>query len=87
MDYDLRSRCLLVPTGPQRFELLARDGSEPTVVDLSREGAARIVAEAAKALSQHGMAWESEEIRLEPAPKLAELIRRSRQNTAAAGQD
>lgn len=85
MDYDLRSRCLLVPTGPQRFELLSRDGSEPTVVDLSREGAARIVAEAARALAERGMAWESDEIRLEPAPKLAELIRRSRQNTAAAG--
>ncbi len=86
MDYDLRSRCLLVPTGPQRFELLARDGSEPTVVELSREGAALIVLHATRDLAENGMAWEADEIRLEPAPKLVELIRRSRQNSAAAGE-
>ena len=38
-DYDLRSRCLLLPTHPPRIELLSRDGSAGEIVDLDRTAA------------------------------------------------
>lgn len=77
-DYDLRSRCLLIPQHPPRIELLGRDGSAPETVDVDREGAASILSAAAEAATAAGLGWATEEIRLEPAPKLVELIRRSR---------
>ena len=42
-DYDLRSRCLLLPTHPPRLELLRRDGSAGEVVGVDRDGAAQIL--------------------------------------------
>ena len=78
MDYDLRSRCLLIPTHPPRIELLSRDGSAPETVDVDRGVAASILEAATTAATDAGIGWETAEIRLEPAPKLVELIRRSR---------
>lgn len=78
MDHDLRSRCLLVPESPLKVELVRRDGSEPTVVDLSADTANQLVAEASAAAAEHGLGWSDREVRLLPAPKLADLIRRSR---------
>lgn len=78
MDYDLRSRCLLVPQHPPRIEFVGRDGSAPEVVEVGRETAASILRSAAQAAAAVGVGWVTEEIRLEPAPKLVELIRRSR---------
>lgn len=77
-DFDLRSRCLLLPTHSPRLELLSRDGSAGEVVDVSRNTAARILSEAAAHAAEAGIDWETDDIRLEPAPKLVELIRRSR---------
>ncbi len=81
-DYDLRSRCLLVPTHSPRFELLGRDGSSGKMVDLDSEIAVEILSEAATHASAAGIGWETDEIRLDPAPKLLELIRRSRKQAA-----
>ena len=78
MDFDLRSRCLLLPTHPPRLELLRRDGSPEEVVEVDRAASARILADSAEHARSVGVGWESEEIRLTPAPKLLELIRRSR---------
>lgn len=83
MDFDLRSRCLLLPTHPPRLELLARDGSAHQQVEVSRDTAASILADAAASAAEAGIAWEIDEIRLEPAPKLIELIRRSRKVSAS----
>lgn len=77
-DHDLRSRCLLVPEQPLQVELVPRDGSDPEVLDIDPPTAARLVTEAAEAASAHGLGWDDQGLRLEPAPKLAELIRRSR---------
>ena len=81
-DFDLRSRCLLLPTHPTRIEMLRRDGSAAEVVDLDRSAASEILSAAAKHSSDAGIGWEKGEIRLEPAPKLLELIRRSRKQAA-----
>lgn len=82
MDYDLRSRCLLVPEHAPRIELISRDGSAPEVVSIDRSGAARMLQAATEQADEAGIGWESEAIRLEPAPKLIELIKRSRQVSA-----
>ncbi len=78
-DYDLRSRCLLIPKHSPRVELVGRDGSEAEAVALSREGAAQVLSQAAAAATAEGLGWETGEIRLEPAGKLLELLRRSRE--------
>jgi CRISPR-associated protein Csb1 len=79
---DLRSRCVLVTTGPVTFEAVARDG---TVVpfDLSSADALKLVAEAADRASAAGMPWRAGELSLRPAERLVELIRRSISLTAS----
>ena len=81
-DFDLRSRCLLLPTHSPRVEMLGRDGSAGEVVDLDRSAASEILSAAAKHASDAGIGWEMDDIRLEPAPKLLELISRSRKQAA-----
>ena len=88
MDFDLRSRCLLLPTHPPEIELLRRDGSPGEVVDVERASSARILREAAAYAAAVGIGWQTDEIRLVPAPKLLELIRSSRkvsETESAAG--
>ena len=77
-DYDLRSRCLLVPTETQTLELVARDGSAPAVADINRSVASDILRQAAEEATKAGIGWETSEIRLEPSPKLIELLAKSR---------
>ena len=81
-DFDLRSRCLLLPTHLPRIELLSRDGSAGEVVDLDRSTASGILSAAADHAAAAGIGWETGDIRLVPAPKLVELIRRSRKASA-----
>ena len=83
MDFDLRSRCLLLPAHPPALELLGRDGSSAEVVEVDRASSARILREAAEQATAAGIGWMADEIRLEPAPKLLELIRRSRKVSAS----
>lgn len=84
MDYDLRSRCLLIPQHPPRIEVVGRDGSAPELVDLDREAASTILQLAAQNAERAGIGWEinRETLRLQPAPKLVELIKRSREVSA-----
>ncbi len=83
MDHDLRSRCLLVPESPADLELLGRNGRDPSTFDPNPAAAAALVADAAAAAADVGLAWHTDEIRLTPAPKLVELVRRSRELIAA----
>ena len=82
-DHDLRSRCLLIPEHAPRLELVGRDGSAPEVVNVDRSIAQDILARASEQAARAGLGWETEKIRLVPAPKLVELIKRSRQVAAA----
>jgi CRISPR-associated protein Csb1 len=77
-DHDLRSRCLLVAQEPLVLELLSRNGASPTVVELSSASASQLVLRAAAAARDQGLGWREQDLRLTPAPKLVELIRRSR---------
>lgn len=78
MDFDLRSRCLLIPEHPPRIELVGRDGAPAEVVGIDRQVAKDILEQASSHASDEKIGWETEEIRLVPAPKLVELVKRSR---------
>lgn len=82
MDYDLRSRCLLIPEHSPRIELIGRDGSAPEVVTVDPSRAAGLLQAATALAEETGIGWESGEKRLVPAPKLVELIKRSRKVSA-----
>ena len=82
MDYDLRSRCLLIPDHPPSIELVGRDGSSAEVVGLDPSIAAEILEHATEHAAEKGIGWSTSEIRLEPAPKLIKLIKRSRKQSA-----
>jgi len=80
--FDLRSRCAFVPEGPLALEVLGRDGSVSGPYSLSSDAAASLLAAAAKAADEVGMGWTNEPVDLVPAPKLVELIRKSREVAA-----
>lgn len=81
--YDLRSRCLLVPDSPFALEVLRADGGVERY-SLTPGEANDLVAQAGAACAAAGLAWVREPMQLRPAPKLAALVRRSRE-VAAAG--
>lgn len=83
--YDLRSRCALVPEGPLALELVPSEGGEPTTVSLDVPAAFDLLGQAHQAASAAGMGWEREPVRLVPAPKLVELIRKSRALASRGG--
>ncbi len=80
--YDLRSRSLLVAEGPLRFERVGRDGGV-SVFELDRGAVAKLVADAGAACARVGLGWQRAPLTLRPMPKLAHLIRKSRELTAA----
>ncbi len=84
-DFDLRSRCLLLPEHSPRLELLKRDGSSAEIVEVDRTTAIEILKSAAEHAAAVGIGWKTDDIRLVPAPKLIELLRRSRK-VSAIGQ-
>ncbi len=76
--FDLRSRCVLAPTGPLNFELLHRAGGDPTTFTLDREEALAVVGEASSAAARIGLPWMADELLLDPADRLIDLVTRSR---------
>lgn len=83
MDYDLRSRCLLIPDHSPQVEFVGRDGSAAEVVDIGRSIAQGLLDQAADHADDQDIGWEPAEIRLVPAPKLISLIRQSRAVSAS----
>lgn len=80
--FDLRSRCALVPTSVPEFELRQRDGSVETF-KVDREAAVRLLTDAVEAVRRAGLAWEDEEVLLQPAARLVDLIARSHEPAVA----
>lgn len=78
-DFDLRSRSILVAKEPLVFELIGRDGGEPARFSLSKSEAAALLKAAELAARRYGLGWDPKPITLVPAPKLASLIRKSRE--------
>ncbi len=82
--FDLRSRCLLWPTGPLTWELLEKPGSEPLQILIDSKSAVKVLADAVAAAEALGLKWRKEPLKLTPSPQLLALLRRS-QEVAAAG--
>lgn len=85
--FDLRSRCAFIPEGPLAFEVLGRDGGAGGTYSLSSDDAVELVATAERAAAALGMGWSGEPLDLVPAPKLVDLIRRSREVAAIGGDE
>ncbi len=81
--YDLRSRSLLVSCEPLRFEVLAGKGGEPACFGLSRQEAADLLRQANLAAAALGLGWQAAPVTFKPTPKLAHLVVKSRELTAA----
>ncbi len=82
--FDLRSRALLVPTGPLVLEVLPADGGPAVPYTLDEQSAHALFAEARTQAAAVGMDWDLHEITLQPAPKLATLVKLSRNKAAAS---
>ncbi len=80
-DFDLRSRSLLVAKEPLVFEIVGRNGGEPERFTLTKSEAMELLKAAEKKARAFGLGWNPEAITLAPAPKLATLIRKSRELT------
>jgi CRISPR-associated protein Csb1 len=67
------------------FEVIGRDGGEPARFSLSKTEAAALLKDAEQHARQYGLGWDPKPITLTPAPKLAGLIRKSRE-VASTGE-
>jgi CRISPR-associated protein Csb1 len=84
--FDLRSRCVLVTSGPVIFEAVGRDGST-SAFELTAADSVKLVAEAAARAAAASLPWRAGELHLRPADKLVELIRRSQQIAMVTGEE
>jgi CRISPR-associated protein Csb1 len=86
--FDLRSRSLLVPDppAPLTLEALRGDGTLGGLYHVTPESAAALLRGAAERAAACGLGWEREPLRLVPAPRLVDLVRRSRAQ-AGGGED
>lgn len=85
--YDLRSRAALVPTGPLVVEAVGADGGVPERFATDPVSAGRLLNEAGQAAAAAGLGWRGGVVTLQPAPKLVELVRRSRALGAKKGAE
>ncbi len=74
--YALRSRCDLVCEGPSPLEIVAFDGTVRTL-DVTRDEAVALYAEAIAAARAAGFALAAEPVRLLPQEKLIHIVRES----------
>jgi CRISPR-associated protein Csb1 len=84
--YDLRSRCLLVPDGALALEAVRADGSTESF-SLTVAEADKLVTAAESVAAKAGMAWQRQPIQLKPAPKLAALVKKSRELAMAGAAE
>ncbi|NUN15623.1 MAG: type I-U CRISPR-associated protein Cas7 [Myxococcales bacterium] len=77
--FHLRSRSLLVPSRPLEIELVPTTGGQVVTYSLTQDQAAELLNAAHAKAKAVGMEWEREPFSLLPAPKLVDLIRKSRE--------
>lgn len=76
--YDLRSRCLLVPSAPPTVELVDPYGRTQAFDPVTAPAAAEILTAAADAAAEAGLAWETEPVVLTPADSFRYAVRSRR---------
>lgn len=82
--FDLRSRCLLWPTAPMKWELLARPGVAPPEFTLDSNQAIELLNAAVDSAVKCGLPWRTKPIVMQPSANFVKLLQRS-QELAAAG--
>ncbi len=82
---DLRSRCLLWPEEPLKWELLGRPGEIQSDIVLDAEAALRLFMEAVDAARTCGLPWRTTPLQLQPAPELVKLVVKSQQLAQSQG--
>ncbi len=80
---DLRSRCLLFPTGPTAWEVLASPGSEEPLLEFPVDQARSVYIQAIEEAKKAGLPWMDQEMVLSPSPQLVALVRDSQELSAA----
>ena len=83
---DLRSRCLLWPTAPLTWEILARPGEESQSHVLDADLVIQLLSEAVKKARGLGLQWLTEPLKVKPAKKLVELVRKSQELAINSGE-
>lgn len=83
--FDLRSRCLLWPTAPMKWEILATPGKTPVDFTLDSDSAIKLLKDAVKEATAAGLPWRTEPVVLKPSPNFVRLLQRS-QELAATGE-
>ncbi len=82
---DLRSRCLLWPEEPLKWELLGRPGEIQSDIILDAEAALRLFREAIDEARKCGLPWRTTPLQLQPAPELVKLVVKSQQLAQSQG--
>ncbi len=81
---DLRSRCLLWPEEPLKWELLGRPGEIQSDIILDAEAALRLLREAVDEARKCGLPWRTTPLQLQPAPELVKLVVKSQKSQQPA---
>jgi CRISPR-associated protein Csb1 len=84
---DLRSRCLLWPTEPVKWELLDRPGGEASNFELDSDTVITLLNQAVQKAEDLGLKWMKEPLRLKPAQRLVDLVRKSQRLAIFSGSD
>ncbi len=82
--YWLRSRCALVAEGAQDLEIVHADG-HATPLSLDSEQAVELYKQAIVDARKIGLPWHAEPVALTPQPKLADLVRKTREIQSLGG--
>lgn len=82
--YWLRSRCALIAEGAQDLEIVHADG-HGTPLTLDSKQAVELYKQAIADARKVGLPWHAEPIALTPQPKLADLVRKSREIQSLGG--
>jgi CRISPR-associated protein Csb1 len=80
---NLRSRCLLHPTHPRRWELVDRPGETPQEFSFDAENSISLLNAAVAAAEKAGLIWQKDPITLKPSEEFAKLIQKSQEREAA----
>lgn len=83
---DLRSRCLLWPTEPLKWELLGKPGKKEVGITLEAEGAIKLLNDAIKAARKIGLPWRENPLQLVPSDDLVRLVVASQKLALAQGE-
>lgn len=85
--FDLRSRCLLWPTGVMKWELLETPGKAPTEFTITAKDAIKLLEDSVAAAEKLGLLWQKEPVKLTPSPNLVALLKRSQDISAKTPAD